>query len=381
MSFQRPKHKCVPLGLGKARCRLLYLVGQLGMGGLERQLYYLLQAMDKQRYLPIVVVWNHMENDVYVRRIQELGVQVSLMPDRLSSVAKLLAFCRLVISLRPEVIHSCSFFTNFAAYFGALLTRTVAIGSVRGDFRKSKDDTGLLLGSLNARWPRTQIYNSFMAEKQASHFSGLFVAKDRYVVRNGLDLTRFSHHSLTDEARPIILGVGSLLPVKRWDRLLKVAAELKRNGIDFLIRIVGDGPLRNSLKQQASDLGVNDCVEFLWSRDDIASLLADSCFLAHTSDSEGCPNVVIEAMACGRAVVATDAGDIPNLVEDGKTGFVVGREDEKEMVERISNLIENRKQCRRMGEAGRDRAEREFSLERLVSETFIVYQAAGWKNT
>ena len=62
------------------KCRILYLVGQLGPGGLERQLCYLLQAMDRQRYSPVVVVWNYKEDDIYVRQIQDLGVQVLALP-------------------------------------------------------------------------------------------------------------------------------------------------------------------------------------------------------------------------------------------------------------------------------------------------------------
>jgi glycosyltransferase involved in cell wall biosynthesis len=80
--------------------------------------------------------------------------------------------------------------------------------------------------------------------------------------------------------------------------------------------------------------------------------MATSTFLAHTSDVEGCPNVVMEAMACERAVVAMAAGDIPSLVEDGKTGFVVPRGDDAQFVERLVTLIINRELCRQMGEAG-----------------------------
>ena len=65
----------------------------------------------------------------------------------------------------------------------------------------------------------------------------------------------------------------------------------------------------------------------------------DQTFLAHTSDIEGCPNVVMEAMACGRAVVAMDAGDIPSLVEDRKTGFVVRCGDDATFTRRLGELI------------------------------------------
>jgi glycosyltransferase involved in cell wall biosynthesis len=85
-------------------------------------------------------------------------------------------------------------------------------------------------------------------------------------------------------------------------------------------------------------------------------------------------------MACGRAVVATDVGDIPDLVEDGKTGFVVPRENQALLVTRMATLLTDRDLCRRMGEAGRAKAGWEFGLGRLVSETLAVYKAAGWRS-
>ena len=114
--------------------------------------------------------------------------------------------------------------------------------------------------------------------------------------------------------------------------------------------------------------------------DNISDQLAESTFLIHTADYEGCPNVVMEAMACGRAVVATDAGDVPLLVEDGKTGFVVRRGEDGALVDRMIRLITDRELCRRMGEAGRAKAEQEFGLDRLVAETLAGYRNAGWKD-
>src|SRR5439155_5585594 len=122
-------------------CRLLYLVGQLSPGGLERQLCYLLQAMDRGRYRPAVAVWNFSETDVYVPRIRALNVPVYALPSMSSAAAKLRAFSRLVRQLKPEVVHSYSFYTNFAAYWGVWGTRAVAVGSVRGDFIRAKRDS------------------------------------------------------------------------------------------------------------------------------------------------------------------------------------------------------------------------------------------------
>jgi glycosyltransferase involved in cell wall biosynthesis len=362
-------------------CRLLYLVGDLHTGGLERQLCYLLQAMDRAHYKPAVAVWSYREEDIHVPWIQALGVPLYPFSRTLSPTTKLKAFRRLVSTLKPEIVHSYSFYTNFAAYWGTLGTHSVAFGSVRNDFTLEKKGSGWWLGRLSARWPRDQISNSYSAAETARQSRSHFVPKRLYVVRNGLDLERFHNFPLAIKGPVYIVGVGYLLPAKRWDRLLVAALELKRRGFKCLIRIAGDGPLLGALKQQAQELGVADRVAFIGHTDDIPGLLADATFLVHVSDGEGCPNAIMEAMACGRVVVATDAGDVPLLVEDGKTGFVVRRGDNAALVERLVSLITDRDLCRRMGEVGRAKAEREFRLEHLVEETLAAYRTSGWKDT
>ena len=96
-------------------------------------------------------------------------------------------------------------------------------------------------------------------------------------------------------------------------------------------------------------------------------------------ENEGCLDVVMEAMACGRAVVATDAGDVPYLVEDGKTDFVVCRGDDVTLVARMTTLITQIDLCRQMGEAGRVKTEREVELDRPVAETLATYRASSGK--
>jgi glycosyltransferase involved in cell wall biosynthesis len=361
-------------------CRILYLVGKLGPGGLERQLSYLLQTMDRGRYRPAVAVWNFSEADGFVSRIRALNVPVYNFPNIPSAAAKLSAFRRLVRQLEPEVVHSCNFYTNFAAYCGVWGTQSIAVGSIRCDFTFDMKSTGPWLGRLSARWPRDQICNSSLAAETIRGLQSPFVPRRLYVIRNGLDLEQFRSSPPTAGGKPRIVGVGSLVPRKRWERLLTAALELKRRGFDFVVQIVGNGPLYGSLRQQAQVLGVADRVEFIGYSDKIPDLLVQATFLVHTSDSEGYPNVVMEAMACGRAVVATDAGDISSLVEDGKTGFVVPRGDEATLLTRMVTLITDQDLCRRMGEAARAQAERQFRLDRLVSETLAAYRAIGWKD-
>jgi glycosyltransferase involved in cell wall biosynthesis len=109
---------------------------------------------------------------------------------------------------------------------------------------------------------------------------------------------------------PLLLGVGTLIQLKRWDRLVTLAAGLKKAGHRFRMRIVGDGPLSGTLQQLTRNLQVEDRVSFPGHVNDIPGELRHATCLVHTSEVEGCPNVVVEAMASGRPVVAADAGDI-----------------------------------------------------------------------
>ena len=363
----------------KKNCRILYIVGQLGPGGTERQLVCLLETMDKKNFMPCVVVWNFQDNDTYVKRIQDLGVTVLALPKGLGPLRKLLAFGKLVKKLKPEVIHSYCFYTNFAAFYGGHLIQAVAVGHLQSDFVEAKKKSGIFLGRLSARWPRTHISNNIMGAEAAKVTKSIFSPKKIFVVRNGVDLNSFKIADFPNFQKVRVLAIGSLLPVKRWDRLLKAAAVLKENGHNFLVRLVGVGPLRSVLEEQSHALGLSSDVEFLGYRNNIADLLADSHFLTHTSDREGCPNVLAEAMACGRAVVATDVGDVPFLIDDGRTGFVVDREDQEMLTRKMGVLLKNFPLCQQMGKEGREKAEKEFGLDRLVSETFKVYEETGWK--
>jgi glycosyltransferase involved in cell wall biosynthesis len=361
------------------RCRILYLAGELHKGGLERQLYYLMRTIDRERYRPAIVVWNYRESDLYVPALRALDVPIYSLSTASSRVGKLRAFRSLVRELEPEVVHSTNFYTNFAASWGALGTKAVTVGSVRNGFVWSKKSTGSLIGRVSARWPAYQIYNSFAAAEEVRRARGFFLPRHVDVVSNGLDLETFRRCHCSMDGPAQILGIGYLLPQKRWDRLLRAASQLKRRGLDYRMRIVGGGPLRASLEDLAHRLEVADRVQFEPHSDDIPGLLAQSSFLAHTADNEGCPNAVMEAMACGRAVIGTDAGDIPHLIKDGHNGYVVPLGDEMMLVERMARLIVDRQLCSQMGEAGRLKAEREFGLDRLVAGTLATYRTAGWQ--
>src|SRR5262249_18610272 len=152
-----------------------------------------------------------------------LYVPVYALPENGSRLKKLTALRRLIRELKPEVVHSWSFYTNFAATFGTVGTPALAIGSLRSDFEWALKECGPVLGSLSTRWPRIQSCNSFSAAETVRSLRGYFAASQISVVRNGIDLEKFGSFPVPD-CKPVrIVALGYLLPVKRWERLLAAA--------------------------------------------------------------------------------------------------------------------------------------------------------------
>jgi glycosyltransferase involved in cell wall biosynthesis len=379
VNMTRHRQERQPPAPSAVPCRFLYLIGQLSPGGSERQLVYLLEQLKRRQYSPHVVVWHYCEDDPYVAKIRALDVPLHALPYTGARVDKMLALRRLVWRLRPEVVHSYSAFTNVATWWATLGMGAVPIGALRSDIFFEEQESGVLLGRLNMHWPRSQIFNNAKAMEMARQHRRFFVPRHLFVILNGIDLQLFRAAPLPLEGPVCLVGVGSLLPVKRWDRLVRAAAQLRQQGLTFRVRIIGDGPLRRALQQEVQRLGLATVVELPGYSDDVPGELAAATFTVHLAAAEGCPNAVMEAMACGRAVVAMAAGDVPALVEDGKMGFIVPQDDEARLVHCLATLITDRQLCRRMGEAGRRKAEQAFGLERLVAETLAAYRVAGWR--
>ena len=355
---------------------IVLIVGGLACGGLERQVSYLAPRL--KDYGVTVVVWSYREEDRYVNDLRRARVEIVGIEPDMAPWRKLVWFRQLIGKVQPGVIHSYSYHTNFAAWFAALNRTVTSVGSLRNDFTSELRDAGKVLGRMSARWPRVHIANNLAARDAALSHPGPFHPARVEVVRNGLDLDRFAFSAqLPAEVR--MLGVGSHTSRKRWDRLIRAAAVLRAEGREFAVTLVGSGPLTDELRNLAKDLNVDQVISFLGERSDIPELLAQSSFLVLTSDHEGCPNVVMEAMACGRAVVTTDAGDCSVLVDYGRTGFVVPCGDDQALVDALRQMLNTRQSLVKMGDSARMKAEQCFGLDRLVRETLAAYRGAGWK--
>lgn len=168
---------------------------------------------------------------------------------------------------------------------------------------------------------------------------------------------------------PVALAIGRLNDQKRFDLLLDCFREVRREVPDAHLVIAGTGKLQARLTDQRDRLGLQSCAHLVGFRRDVSALLAASDALVMSSDDEGLPMVVLEAMAASRAVVATAVGSIDEQVVEGVTGFLVPRRDVPALRLRVVDVLRDRELAVRMGQAARERVLREFPLSLCVQRT------------
>jgi glycosyltransferase involved in cell wall biosynthesis len=167
-----------------------------------------------------------------------------------------------------------------------------------------------------------------------------------------------------DEARrdvPVVAFVGALTPGKRPGRFVEVVNALRRDGVEFSALVCGDGPLAASLVGPAGRAGI----ELLGRRDDVAEVLRKVDLLVFPSlpTGEGMPGILVEAGLSGLPVVATAVPGVQAVVDDGRTGYVVGVDDTPAMVAAVGRLLRSPAERRAMGAAARRRCVERFSLD------------------
>lgn len=168
-----------------------------------------------------------------------------------------------------------------------------------------------------------------------------------------------------------ILCVARLEQQKRVNVLLRALAEI--NDDTWRLTIVGDGPLRTSLSQLAQELHISERVEFAGFRNDIPELMSRHQMLVLPSDWEGFPRIILEAMRSGLPVIASDVGGVREAVHDGETGLVVPHNTVGRWLHATQQLVGDPPLRAQMGKAARMRYEDQFTLARMVEQTFGVY--------
>jgi sugar transferase (PEP-CTERM/EpsH1 system associated) len=219
--------------------------------------------------------------------------------------------------------------------------------------------------------------------RRVSVATGQFDPERTTTILNGVDVDHFERPidgaklrrelGIDDDA--LVVGmVARLAPVKDHANLLRAFLQVRDAGHNVTLLIVGDGELHADLVARAKEMGIADAVMFLGARDDVDELLQVMDLFVLSSQSEGISITLLEAMAAGLAIVATDVGGNSEVIEEGATGLLVPKEDPKALAATIAALLTDGDRRRAMGEAGRERVRGVFSVAEMTRRYEAVYE-------
>jgi glycosyltransferase involved in cell wall biosynthesis len=349
-------------------------------GGGERLAAQVAMSLDPTRFERILCSTRPAEGPVLDRELEDAGVEL-LRLDRRSTLD--LPAWRPLLSLlreRPvDVLHAHKFGSNlWGSLLGRLANVPVVVAHEHTWSFEGNAPRRLLDRAVVSRRADVLIAVSREDRRKLIEVEGIPPERVRFVP-NGIpavplvDRAEARRALGLDLTGPVVVAVCELRPQKAVEVLVRAAALLQPELRDLAVLVAGDGPERQALERL---IGETDApVKLLGTRTDVPQLLGAADVAVLSSDFEGSPLSVMEYMAAARPVVATAVGGVPDLVEDGVHGLLVPTRDEQALAGALRSLVADPERARALGERGRERQQREFTLEAMVDRLELLYES------
>lgn len=358
--------------------KLCFVLPTFRLGGTEKQVVALSQGL-RSRYKIFFLCLKEAGDLAQVAGSDVSGVFEAGMKG-FQDIAVVFRAASILKKIQPHIVHTFLFDANI---WGILAARWAGI-PVRVSGRRSVDSwqgkRHILLERLSNRFVDAITVNAKAVALFTREQEGVPAEKLR-LIYNGVDVRQFAPSEkrvsspwFPDPSSVIVGVVATLFDEKRHDLFLEAAKIAKKDcpGCRFLI--VGDGPLRDRLRSSVSAMGLGDVVVLTGELKDPREAYRHMDVSVLCSDREGFSNTVLESMACGLPVIATDAGGNAEAVVDGKTGFIVKRGDAQALGQALLRLVRDPHLRKAMGGEARKRVVEEFSMEKTIQEHLSLYE-------
>jgi glycosyltransferase involved in cell wall biosynthesis len=362
------------------RYRLLYLITQGILGGAQAHVRLLALHL-RDRYDVHVAVgdrgplWEQLSQDgIPVHHVPALSRSISPVKD----AQCLLQLFALFKEISPDLVCTHSSKAGIVGRLAARQCRLPSLFTAHGwafteGVPAAQRACYLMLERLASRWSEKIICVSDFDRRLAlKHHVG--DEQKLITIHNGMPAIAGDLAAQPGGGGPVRLIMVARFSEQKDHQLLLAAISRLQANQAFEVDLVGDGPLLEQCQQQAARLGITDRVRFLGGRTDVPALLAGSHIFVLTSNWEGFPISVLEAMRAGLPVIASDVGGTSEAVQEGETGFLAPRGDLETLESRLLGLIEDPELRTLMGSKGRDRFMQHFTFELMAQKTEAVYR-------
>ncbi len=370
---------------------ILYLIDNfIGMAGAEKNLFHVVTGLDLNKYRPIVCC---LQGGDVIKILEQKGIQViNLQMKKIYDINAFKQTFRLIKLIKREDVQVIVTYHKSSDFWGGMIAKIcnvpVIISNRRDMGYKLKKKDFLVYKIINKL-----VFNKIIAVSNA--VKKMIVCRqttpeDKIVtIYNGVELERFSEEVNTDQLRhslglnskqPVVGILAVLRPIKGHKYFLEAASIILKEipTVQFLvvgynrrgIGVLEDNPIRLS-----ETLGIRENVFFTGRQSDTPKILSIMDISILTSLSEGFSNTILESMAAGKPVVATNVGGNLEAIIEGETGFLVPPKNPEALAEAIIKLLENKSLAHRMGMAGKERVKQHFPLEKMIRETESLYDS------
>jgi len=369
---------------------ILFVIDGLEFGGGERTFLQLIEGLPQNQYnIHVATSPRGTFSDVLIKK-GEKPIPINLM--KRLSIGTLQRLIKIIKENNINIIHSQGARTDFCSRMATRLLKS-KVGVVNTIAMPVEGyDVGLL---------RKKIYSFFdrFSERYVDYFIVISDALKKFLIDkhkippkkifkiyNGIELNEY-HPDNSDKSSMkirkefgidkdefLIAGIGRLVWQKGFEYLIKAASEVLKEYPSAKFLIVGEGPLKDSLREKCRKLDIEDKIIFAGFRSNIKEILTSIDILVMPSVREGFPMVTLEAMAMAKPIVATDINGIREQIDHDENGLLIPPEDPEAIADAIIFLFNNKEKSEQLGFAAKKKAEEKFSVEEMIKKTETVYE-------
>src|SRR6266436_2159412 len=364
------------------KVKVVHIVPMLSPGGAERVAVHIVRGLNRQRYDPVVVSFTGRLVCDLDRLLEEAGVEVRYLSKRPGFDHRMYSRLHPVLrDCQPDIVHTHLHVLRYALPSLLLLKRSALLHTVHNLAEREIEP---LLRWLQRFALNHGVVPVAVAEEVAVSLGRLYGIQGCPVISNGIPTDYYARPQtprIEWRARErfrdqdvLFVCVARFAPQKNHALLLRAFAQGHASDPNAHLVLIGDGVLREQLEEQAKNLGLVSQVRFLGLRADIPDALGAMDVFVLSSDWEGNPLSVIEAMASGLPIVSSAVGGVPDLFESGKEGLMVRPGDVQGLSNSMVYLSRNREARRSFGMAAARRARENYDVSKMVQAYEELYE-------
>jgi len=365
------------------KINVLHIYQNSKIGGVQQQFLSLLKAYDRDVFNPIFCCLGPEEEiSKEIERIDIETVALNRVRYHRFSPGIVRDLYRLMKQKNIHIVRTHRYRANLYGRLAALLSGVpVKIISLHDNYRKDLRLERRIVNKILLKATDKIVAVSESIRKDIIKYDGIDSSKI-LVIPNGIDTERFNPEGNFADIRKgfsikesdIVLGfVGRVVPAKGLEYLIDALPFLKKEFKNIKLLITGEGSTMERLKKKAKENNVHDSIIFTGKRRDIPDILSCTDIFVMPSVAEGLPNALLEAMAMGKPIVATEVGGIPEVIKNRHSGFLVPPRNPEALATAIKDLISNEQLAAKMGQAARHIVLDNLSIKAIAQKWQTLY--------